>query len=264
MLKKIFGLLTLFVGAFTLAACEDSVINDWDDIVDRGYIIVGLDETFAPMGFRDVQGELVGFDVDLAKKVFAELDIEVRFQPIDWGSKELELNAGTIDMIWNGLTITPAREEEILFSTPYLANRQVVMDQANNPINALSELSGLSIGVQISSAAESAVNASDIVNDFNELVQYDAYNQAVLDLKNGTIDGVVIDEIAGRYIIALEPNTYRVMTENFGDETYGVGFRLEAVTIRDTVNDMLFDLIQSGEMTSISVEWFAEDILLRP
>lgn len=261
-MKKILMFTVVMLAMITLSACEDAVINDWDDIVDRGYVIVGLDDTFAPMGFRDESGELVGFDVDLARLVFAELDIEVRFQPIDWNAKELELNAGTIDMIWNGLTITDARKEEILFSDPYLSNSQIVLTTIDQTMDTIASLSGLKVGVQISSASEDAVKANAIVDDLDELVQFDTFSQAVLDLKNATIDAVVVDQIYGRYLMSQELNTYRVMTENFGDEFYGIGFRLESITIRDIVNQTLFDLIDNGDTDSISIEWFAENILL--
>ena len=263
-MKKLIAVITTLLLGFTLSACTSGIINEWSEIEDRGYVIVGLDDTFAPMGFRDVDGELVGFDVDLARAVFEEIGIEVRFQPIDWDAKVLELDAGTIDMIWNGLTITDARKEEMLFSDAYLANRQVVMVRDGVMIDALSDLAGLSLGVQISSAAEAAVSANAVADTLGELVKFDTYNQALLDLKNGTIDAVVIDEIMGRYIISQEPGVYRVMAEDFGDETYGIGFRLESTSIRDLVNQTLFDLLERGDLTAISNTWFSEDILLRP
>ena len=251
------------LGGFALTSCGANVIpTTWEDIVDRGYVIVGLDDTFAPMGFRDEANEIVGFDVDLAKLVFETLEIEVRFQPIDWGAKVLELDAGNIDMIWNGLTITEPRRLEMLFSDAYIANRQIVMTKTGETINTIADLAGLTVGVQLGSASQSIVEANAIADDLEELVTYDTFNLALTDLSAGTIDAVVLDEIYGRYIISQTPNTYRVMEEDFGDEVYGIGFRLDNTTIRDTVNDTLFDLIESGDALSISQKWFAEDIFL--
>ena len=251
------------LGGFALTSCGANVIpTTWEDIVDRGYVIVGLDDTFAPMGFRDEANEIVGFDVDLAKLVFETLEIEVRFQPIDWGAKVLELDAGNIDMIWNGLTITEPRRLEMLFSDAYIANRQIVMTKTGVTLNTITELAGLTVGVQLGSASQSIVEANAIADDLEELVTYDTFNLALTDLSAGTIDAVVLDEIYGRYIISQTPNTYRVMEEDFGDEVYGIGFRLDNTTIRDTVNDTLFDLIESGDALSISQKWFAEDVFL--
>ena len=251
------------LGGIALTSCGANVIpTTWEDIVDRGYVIVGLDDTFAPMGFRDEANEIVGFDVDLAKLVFETLEIEVRFQPIDWGAKVLELDAGNIDMIWNGLTITEPRRLEMLFSDAYIANRQIVMTKTGETINTIADLAGLTVGVQLGSASQSIVEANAIADDLEELVTYDTFNLALTDLSAGTIDAVVLDEIYGRYIISQTPNTYRVMEEDFGDEVYGIGFRLDNTSIRDTVNDTLFDLIESGDALSISQKWFAEDVFL--
>ncbi len=239
-----------------------SIPTTFDALVDRGYVIVGLDDTFAPMGFRNEQNELVGFDVDLAKLVFETLEIEVRFQPIDWAAKVLELDAGNIDMIWNGLTITEPRRLEMLFSDPYISNRQIVLTKADATIDTIAELSGKTVAAQLGSASEDAVKANAIFEDLEALITTDTFNSALLELNAGTVDAVVVDEIYGRYLISQNPGTYRVMTETLGDEFYGIGFRLGNTTIRDTVNDTLFDLIESGEALAIAQAWFAEDVFL--
>ncbi len=256
--------------SFLVASCStastssptNTIPSTFNDLVRRGYVTVGLDDTFAPMGFRDEDGEIVGFDVDLAKLVFEELDLEVRFQPIDWAAKVLELDAGNIDMIWNGLTITEPRKLEMLFSDPYIANRQIVMTKTGSTLNAIDDLAGKKVGVQLQSASQTAVEANDIIDQLDELLKYDTFNDALVDLRSGTIDAVVTDEIYGRYVISQTPNTYRVMDEDFGDETYGIGFRLGNTRIRDMVNDTLFDLIEDGTATAISTKWFSEDIFL--
>lgn len=251
------------LGSVALTSCGTaSIPTTWEQIEARGYVIVGLDDTFAPMGFRNAQNQLVGFDVDLAKLVFETLDIEVRFQPIEWAAKVLELDAGNIDMIWNGLTITEPRRLEMLFSDAYIANRQIVMTKSGLTINTIAELSGKKVGVQLGSASESIVKANAIYSNLAQLVTFDTFNLALTDLNTGTIDAVVLDEIYGRYVISQTPNTYRVMTETFGDETYGIGFRLGNTSIRDTVNDTLFDLIESGAALAIAQQWFAEDVFL--
>jgi len=261
-LRKLIVLSVMLLSLLVVTGCNKSVINTWEKIEERGYMIVGLDDTFAPMGFRDNGGNLVGFDVDLAKEVGLRLGVEVRFQPIDWDAKVLELNSGTIDMIWNGLTITESRLEEMIFSNPYIANTQMVMVKSDSSIDLISDLTGKKLGVQISSAAQEAVDANAIVNNLGEYLKYDQYNQALLELKNGTIDAVVIDEIMGRYIISQSVGDYKVASENFGSETYGVGFRLESDSIRDQINQVLAEMILDGTAAEISIKWFNEDIFL--
>lgn len=262
-MKKLSGLMILLFTVIVLVGCQQKQTpNTWKEIEERGYIIVGLDDTFAPMGFRDNDGNLVGFDVDLAKAVGELLGVEVRFQPIDWDSKVLELNAGTIDMIWNGLTITDSRLEEMSFSSAYLANNQIIITKKDSTIDTIDDLIGKKVGVQISSASEDAVTASSIFTELGEFVKYDTFNAALLELSNGTIDAVVIDEIMGRYVISQTNDLYQVATENFGVETYGVGFRLESTNIRDQINEALQTLVDNGSAAVISNEWFGENIIL--
>ena len=166
-------------------------------------------------------------------------------------------------MIWNGLTITEARLEEMLFSNPYIANTQMIMVRIDSEIDTINDLVGKKVGVQISSAAFDAVSANPIVDDLLELVKYDQYNQALLELENGTIDAVVIDEIMGRYVISQSVGKYRIASENFAEETYGVGFRLESDSIRDQINLILNEMITDGTAAEISMKWFNEDIFLR-
>lgn len=261
-MKKLLTIFVLMIGVFTLSACQTEIPNTWAAIEDRGYFIVGLDDAFAPMGFRDNDGNLIGFDVDLAKEVASRLGVDVVFQPIDWDSKVLELNSGSIDMIWNGLTITTERELEMSFSNPYLSNSQMIMVKKGSTIDTLSDLSGKTVGVQISSAAQDAVEASSIYDSLGSVIKYDNYNQALLELQNSVIDAVVIDEIMGRYIISQTPDLYDVATENFGEEQYGIGFRLEATDLRDKFNEVLAAMVADGTAATISEKWFNEDIFL--
>lgn len=262
-MKKLMSILFVGLISVLLLGCQNDVVNTWDEIEERGYFVVGLDDTFAPMGFRDSDGELIGFDVDLAREVGRRLDIEVRFQSIDWDAKVLELNSGAIDMIWNGLTITESRQEEMLFSVPYIANTQMIMVRNGSEIDLLTDLSAKRVGVQVSSASEEAVIAGDIDNDFSEFLKYDNYNLALLELQNNTVDAIVIDEIMGRYIMSQSPGIYQAASDNFGSEEYGVGFRLDSVDIRDQINLILQEMITDGKASEISIEWFGEDIFLR-
>ena len=262
-MKKITGLIVLIITVFVLVGCQKEAIpNTFAEIEDRGYFIVGLDDTFAPMGFRDNDGNLVGFDVDMAKAVSELLGVEVRFQPIDWDSKVLELNAGTIDMIWNGLTITDSRLDEMSFSDAYLANSQIIITKKDSTIDTVNDLVGKKVGVQISSASEDAVTANAVFSQLGELVKYDTFNLALLELSNGTIDAVVIDEIMGRYVISQTADLYQVATEDFGKEMYGVGFRLESTDLRDKINEALSTLVNNGTAATVSNDWFGEDIIL--
>ncbi|MBE6886662.1 MAG: amino acid ABC transporter substrate-binding protein [Oscillospiraceae bacterium] len=173
-------------------------------IKDKGYFIVGLDDSFPPMGYRDENNEIVGFDIDLAKEVAKRMGVEVRFQPIDWNSKELELDGGKIDMIWNGMTITDERVAAMYFAKPYLANTQVVIVPVDSPIQTKADLAGKKISIQEGSSAVDAVTADDIYEQIGELVYFGNNQEAYSDLKIGRVDAFVVDRVAGSYILKTD------------------------------------------------------------
>jgi polar amino acid transport system substrate-binding protein len=265
--NKLFLLSIIFTFTLLLAGCEKDNSDQYDKIVERGYIIVGLDDTFAPMGFRDENDQIVGFDVDLAKAVFDEMDLEVRFQRIDWSMKETELNNKNIDLIWNGYTITPEREEKVTFSDPYLANKQVIVVLSTSSITSKADLANKNIGTQTSSSSYDALMADeDVVKTINNKTPFlsDTNDLAFIDLDNGRIDALVVDEILARYYITLNgESNYEVLTDDFGSEEYGVGFRKSDVKLVERFNDVFNQLKEDGTTATISDKWFSEDIILK-
>lgn len=238
--------------------------NNTDDTsLNYDKIIVGLDDTFAPMGFRDEKGELTGLDVDLATAVGEVIGIPFELQPIDWSMKETELLNGNIDLIWNGYTITPERQEKVLFSEPYLNNRQVVLVMADSDINTLADLSGKIIAVQAESSAVSAIEAKPEVSEtFGERVEFKTNNECLMDLEAGRSDAVVADEVLLRYYISQKgADNYRVLDEDFGDEEYGIGARKEDSALIKAVDAAIDELKENGKAAEISNKYFAEDII---
>ncbi len=259
-MKKILLLVTTLVGVLTLSGCGESNLNSLEAVEDKGYLILGLDDTFAPMGYRDEDGEVVGFDIDLAYAVADKMGIELRIQPIEWDSKVLELNAGNIDMIWNGLTITEERKENITFSAPYVNNRQIVLVKDDVTLDSLEDLAGLKVGVQIDSSGQSALESNSISSTIDEMVKFNTFTEALLDLESGRIEAIVIDEIMARYVVST--GTYGVKGTNvsLGDESYGIGFRLGDVELQAEIDKALDELEEEGTTAEISNKWFGEDI----
>jgi len=245
--------------AFLGGCSEQDSQGSLEKIEERGYIVLGLDDTFAPLGFRDENDEIVGFDIELAKRVAQEMGVELRIQPIEWDSKLLELNSGNIDMIWNGLTITEERQENINFSAPYLSNRQIVLTN-NSSILDLSDLEGLKVGVQIDSSGETALSSNEIADKISETVRFNSFLEALLDLDSGRIDAIVIDEIMGRYVVSKGTYNCFVTDISLGSESYGIGFRLDDSDLRDEIDSVLTKLSSEGVTAEISEKWFGEDI----
>ncbi len=251
--------------AILLVGCQAKVVEDVDNslnnIIEKGKMIVGFTE-YPPMGFKE-NGEVTGFDIDIAKAVGEKLGVEIEFVYIDWDAKVLELEAGNIDMIWNGLTITEDRKKEILFSKPYFNNRIVVLTLKDSPINSISDLSEKNVGVELQSSGQSALEASEVFGSINEMVKYTTITEAVLDLKAGGIDAIVADEIFARYAVSKEADAYKIPEDVFNSENYGIGFRLEDVALRDKVDEIIDGLAEDGTALEISLKWFGEDLLLR-
>ncbi|WP_027107625.1 amino acid ABC transporter substrate-binding protein [Lacticigenium naphthae] len=243
-----------------LAACQSP---EETNVEEQKELIIGLDDTFAPMGFRNDEGELIGFDIDLANAVAEDLDYEISFQPIDWAMKETELNAGNIDMIWNGYTITDERAEKVDFGIPYLNNSQLIVTLEENGINEKSDLEGKVVAAQQSSSAVEAIesDASNISEKFQngEIVQYPSNNDVFNDLISGRSDAIVVDETLGRFYMNQNPDAaYKVLDEDFGKEEYAIGFRPDDDTLREEINASIENLMENGTYDSIYAEWFTE------
>lgn len=248
------------------ASAEASADTSWQTIEDKGSFTLGFDQEFPPMGFKDESGEFVGFDIDLAKEVASRLGLELKLQPVNWDTKSVELNSGNIDVIWNGLTINDDNKKDMLFSDPYMNNRQIIVVAADSDIKTIADLAGKVVAAQIDSSGLAAIEAKpDVKATFADLIQAPDYVEAFMELKQGSVDAVVVDEIFGMYHIAQEngADTYRVLDESMGDEQYGIGFRLEDQAFRDKIQETLTAIINDGKGAEISQKWFGEDILIK-
>ena len=232
--------------------------------LDYDKIDVGLDDTFAPLGFRDEQGNLVGVDVELMEATGEIMGIPFELQPIDWSMKETELANKNIDMIWNGYTITEERKQKVAFSQPYLNNRQVVVTMADSDINTLADLADKTVAVQAESSAVDAINAKpEIAETFKSLGEFETNDQCLMDLEAGRTDAVVADEVIIRYYVSKKgEEKYKILEEDFGKEEYGIGVRKEDTQLLEALNVALDTLKENGTTKEISEKWFGSDIIM--
>ena len=224
-------------------------------------IVIGLDDNFPPMGFRNEKNELVGFDIDLAKEAARRLGIEVEFKPIDWSAKEAELNGKRVDALWNGLTITEERRKNIGFTSAYMENHQIIVVPAASTIKTKAELAGKIIGIQDGSSAVDAVQKDPVAASFKELKKFGDNVTALMDLTTGRLDAVVLDEVVGRYYTAKKPNDYVVLDDHFGTEEYGVGTRKDDTALLAKLQKAMDEMKADGSAARISTEWFGKDII---
>ncbi|MGI5894979.1 MAG: transporter substrate-binding domain-containing protein [Candidatus Merdivicinus sp.] len=172
-----------------------------EDLKERGKFIIGLDDSFPPMGFRDEENNIVGVDIELAAEVAERLGVEFEAQPINWDTKEMELENGNIDCIWNGMTVTDERKEAMFLSKPYLNNRQVVIVKESSGIETLADLEGKIVALQKGSSAEQALASSSIADKVT-VQTYDENVTAFMDLQAGRADAFLVDEVVGNYLLA--------------------------------------------------------------
>lgn len=240
---------------------QSSTDTSLTDIKEKGKLIIGLDDSFPPMGFRDENGEIVGFDIDMAREVCNRMGVEMVLQPINWTAKEMEIQSGTVDVLWNAYTITDERKEKVLFSDPYMGNTQVIVVLKDSEIQKLSDLAGKKVAVQDGSSAQDALKADEeLYNSLGDQVDFDDNVTAFLDVDSKQVDALAIDEVVADYYLKLKPDQYRILEETLAPEEYGVGFRLEDKALRDEVQKHLDAMIEDGTAKKISEEWFGKDV----
>lgn len=285
MKKKLLSLLLILTMIFSMSACgtkentkdaseetkapASSTDNKGEDtslkyVQDRGKLILGLDDSFPPMGFRDDANNIVGFDVDLAKAVCEKMGIELVCQPISWDAKEQELSTKNIDCIWNGFSITPEREKSLTMSIPYMENKIALVVNKDSNIKSMADMKGKNLAVQSGSSAEEALNSSDN-KDFKDSLGtinngFKDYVTALMDLETGNSDAVLMDSVVANYMITQNKKNFNVLSDNLVAEEYAIGFRKGDEALCKAVNKALQDLKADGTVAKISTQWFGSDI----
>jgi polar amino acid transport system substrate-binding protein len=244
-------------GAAPAAQADQSLQN----VLKKGKFVLGLDDSFPPMGFRDANNNIVGYDIDLAREACKRMGVTLVCQPIDWNAKEQELATGEIDCIWNGFTITPERLKNLLFTPPYLGNAQVVVVDGKSPYKALADLAGKSVGVQTGSSAEDALNnAAAFKKSLKQVVEYKDNLTALMDLETGGIQAVVMDLIVANDSIHRSGKDFRILGESLAPEKYGVAFRKGDKALEQKVWDELLAMQADGTVSKISKKWLGADL----
>ncbi len=229
---------------------------------ERTTFTVGFDAEFPPYGYMDDNGEYVGYDLSLAQEVCDRNGWELIKQPIDWDSKDNELNSGAIDCIWNGFTIN-GREDDYTWSDPYIDNTQVFVVSSDSGISSWDDLAGKSVLVQADSSALAALNdMPDLTATFGSLTEVADYNSAFLDMESGASDCVAMDIAVAKYQISSRgEDKYVILDDYISSEQYGIGFKLGNESLRDAVQNTLMEMKEDGTLDEITQEWGLSDML---
>ena len=229
-------------------------------------VVIGLDDNFAPMGFRNEKNEIVGFDIDLAREACKRLKMEVEFKPIDWGAKEAEIKSKRIDAIWNCFTVNPEREKVYGLSKPYITNAQIIVTPAGSSIKKISDLAGKVVAVQDDATGDYLFNLPEnkaLKDSLKDFRKYPDFAAVYMDMDAGRVDAMVVDAVLARYYNTKNPGKYAVLDEVMGDEVVAVAFRKDDTALRDKIDKVLDEMKKDGTCKKISEKWYIKAGLLK-
>ena len=233
--------------------------NSLQKIKDSGKFILGLDATFKPMGYTDENDQIVGFDIDVADEVCKRMGVELVKQPINWETKETDLEVGKCDCIWNGMSVSPERAEKMNLSDPYMKNAMVFVVKSDSLVTSMDDLKTGKIAVQNGSTAQDILEKSEIKDTIT--VSAIATNvEALQQLEMGLCDAVFLDKIVADYEIKTSGKALKVLPEGLEEEEYAIGFRKNDQKLRDEVQKILVEMKKDGKLAEISTKWFGSDI----
>jgi len=226
----------------------------------RTTFTVGFDAEFPPYGYKDTNGEYVGFDLDLAQEVCNRRGWELKKQPIDWNSKDMELRSNTIDCIWNGFTMN-GREDLYTWTDAYVDNSQVVLVRKDSGITRLSDLAGKIVVVQADSSAQAALSGEDateenkaLAKSFSQMQEVADYNSAIMNLESGAVDAICMDIGVAKFQQGKHDGLI-ILDEKLSSEGYGIGFKKGNTELRDQVQETLYEMVDDGTFEKIAQKY---------
>ena len=227
---------------------------------------VGFDAEYPPYGYMGDDGEYTGFDLELAQAVCDLEGWELVKTPINWDSKDMELDSGSIDCIWNGFTMT-GREDDYTWSKPYVDNSQGVVVNKNAGIEKLEDLAGKTVGVQAASAALNVLQDEEqqksLADTFAALQEFSDYNSAFVELQAGAVDAIAMDIGVANYQISTRDNgdDFVILDEHLNSEQYAVGFKKGNTELRDIVDADLDKLVEDGTFAELAEKYDLSDMV---
>lgn len=258
----------------TQQATEDAAEEDAaeEDAAEEGAssdgktFTVGFDAEYPPYGYMDDNGEYTGFDLELAQAVCDIEGWELVKKPINWDSKDMELNSGSIDCIWNGFTMN-GREDEYTFSVPYVDNSQVIVVAEDSGMEGLADLAGKTVGVQAASAALDLLQSEEeggqkaLADTFGSLNEFADYNTAFTELQAGALDALAIDVGVAKYQLNSRGEGFKILDETLNTEQYAIGFKKGNQELCDTVNADLQKLANDGTVAELAEKYEIADMV---
>lgn len=262
-MKKTIKLLAIFmVSCFVMVGCSNSNdslenLNSLEKVQENKELLIGLNDTYPPMEFRDESHNLVGFDIDLGNEIAKKLGVQAKFVANDWKGIIPSLKSSKYDMILSTMTITEERKKEIDFSQPYLVGGQkIVVKSDNNSIKNVDDLKNKVVGVQLGTTGDIAAQKIEGIKDIKK---YEGVTEAFNDLSIGRLDAVITDDQVGRYYLKETGENLVVLDAKLSEENVGIGFRKDELELKNEVQKAINELIEDGVMSQLSEKWFGYD-----
>lgn len=256
-MKKIIAVIMAAVLMLGLGACAKEQ--------EKEKFVIGI-TIYAPMNYKDENGELIGFDTEFAEEACSRLGLEPEFTVINWDTKEVELNAENIDCIWNGFTVTEERRQQIDFTDSYLENKQVIVIRAEDAdkYNSIESLVGAALVAEVSSAGEGAIQDEEGLLCGNPYTPVSKQSDALLEVKSKTAEAAVIDYTMAMAMVG-EGTDYADLAIMEGapllDEEYAIGFKQGSDYV-EKFNKVIAEMIADGTMEKIAEKYGLEGQLI--
>lgn len=254
MKNKLLVLTITLIAGLVLAACSGkSGGGDLSYVEGKGSLIIGY-TVYAPMNFTDDEGKFTGFDTELAEAVCAKLNVKPEFVEINWDTKEVELSAKSIDCIWNGLTITDERKQNMAITVPYVKNAQVVVMKADAEYTDTSSLVGKTVCAEAGSAGEETVAGDENLKQAGYVAK-DMQTSCLMEVAAGTADAAVLDLTLANAMTG-EGTDYAnlAIKDRLAVEDYGVAFR-KGSDLCEKVNAIFAELTADGTMAALAEKY---------
>ena len=266
-MKKLLSILAAMAMLVTMTACggtnntKGDAESDLAYIKDKGTMVIGY-TLFSPMNFKDENNELTGFETEFGTLVCEKIGVTPQFQEIDWDSKEIELNSKNIDCIWNGMTITEERAQNMSITDPYMENRQVMIVKAENKDKYTNDVTDASVVAEKGSTGEELAMGDEFFKNA-KYTALDSQAKAVMEVEAGTSDICL-----GDYVMACgtvgEGTDYEDLTfidKNFENQNYGIAFR-KGSDVTAEVNKAIDELIEEGKLQEVAKKYNLQDLLI--
>ena len=228
-------------------------------VLGNGQLIIGIDENYPPIGFKDENGQYVGFDIDVARETCFRMGIDLVVKSIDWSEKDELLDSREIDCIWNGMSVSPEREKSMTLSVPYMQNQLIFMVTTGSDVRTFLDLEDKRIGVQRGTTAEDAM-ANNEKFEQAQIIPCRNIPDLFDKLSQGEVDAILVDSIVAYYYVARTEDEFYSLPECLVEEKLAIGFRKGDIALRDRIQKIMYAMNDDGTLAKISEKWFGGDI----